>query len=1147
METGRVAVGHPVDVASGTVFTAKNDFHLPGTLDIRWRRRYDSDSTLNSWLGRGWGAPYFMTLEREDGGYRLNAADGHGVLFPAAGILPEGKVLRNLYSSMELRREGDSFTVLHWHAGSSAIIRWRFPASDWSPMPLAAVENLAGHRVLLEYDGVGRVARLFQELEARTVQITYDTRNLITALSFLAESGPQPLVHYDYDGDRRLVRATDALGNATTYAYDAAHRMVAERNALGSAFHFQYDDQGRCVVASGDGGYTARRLRYFPGRQLTRVEDSLGNVSEYLLNAAGQVVQELSPRGIPKTYKYDEFGRRTDVLYADGATEHFEYDERGDRTKVVHEDGNASSMKFDDLHQLIEFIDPTGARYVFQRDARGNVLSLTNPLGAVFSCTRDARGLVQEVRTPGGLIERRRYGPANRWREAEDQIGLIARVDCDERGNEVARYDSAGRVHRTAYDALNRPVAREDAGGRRWMYRWNALHEVVEQIGPGGERDVWEYDAFGQVTAHSDALGTTRLAYDSEGRLVGVTNRVGETMSWRYDADGYREAEQFFDGRWQRYEHGPRGNCTKIHRSDGRVVEQQFDKSSCLVKRESSDGLKETYKYDKAARLTFGANNHSTLELERDPLGRVIAEIQNGHRVEFEYDLENNRTARRLGPEQPEELRITRDVRGRVVALGDAAGVWQELAWDGSNRLVERRFEAGVRELRAYGPSRALAQKRVLANGGTEVVRRDYEYDGRGYLAVSRETGRPVTRYAYDALGRLIGTDRGERYTYDAGGSILESHRGRRQLAPGGRVLADGQRRLTYDAAGCVARIEAPATALDLEYSVHEQLREVVASDGSRVTYAYDVLGRRIARQSAEGKTEFIWDGCYPAAELRDGSPGDRFYFLGWEPLAQWKGGQRLMPVVDRAGAVRELVDGRGAVLWQCTLDAYGNLLAQSGAPASPFRLPGQRYDAETGFHDNFARTYDPLLCGYLAPDPIGIAGGTNLYAYPRNPILWDDPFGLECSPAHTAEQEMDEHFTGPPPEGKGYVKISDDEKSVYANGIDAVYKNPNGGPPEYVIAEAKSGSADLGYSKNGTLQQMSDQWINGKPGGRGDDRLTSAVGADNAAAIRDSATAPGQGATPNVQKVVYSKPDPDQPGSVVQSGAYTDSRRRSF
>ena len=59
-------------------------------------------------------------------------------------------------------------------------------------------------------------------------------------------------------------------------------------------------------------------------------------------------------------------------------------------------------------------------------------------------------------------------------------------------------------------------------------------------------------------------------------------------------------------------------------------------------------------------------------------------------------------------------------------------------------------------------------------------------------------------------------------------------------------------------------------------------------------------------------------------------------------------------------------------------------------------RAPGQYYDAETGWHDNYYRTYDPQAGHYLEPDPIGPLTINDPYGYAaQQPRRFIDPLGL--------------------------------------------------------------------------------------------------------------------------------------------------------
>ena len=99
----------------------------------------------------------------------------------------------------------------------------------------------------------------------------------------------------------------------------------------------------------------------------------------------------------------------------------------------------------------------------------------------------------------------------------------------------------------------------------------------------------------------------------------------------------------------------------------------------------------------------------------------------------------------------------------------------------------------------------------------------------------------------------------------------------------------------------------------------------------------------------------------------------------------------------DHRGLPLALIDVNGAIAWRAEFDEWGNILRED----NPYnleqliRLPGQQWDKETGLYYNRHRYYDPAQGRYITQDPIGLAGGWNLYQYPLNPVTKIDPLGL--------------------------------------------------------------------------------------------------------------------------------------------------------
>ena len=1006
---GQVAVGHPVDVASGIFFTARHDIEIPGEISLIWRAFYSTASLDRQPgpMGPGWSSQFDQTLRSDLDGYTWDDIESHEVFIDDAGstLSADGRILV-AGSAVELRRRGALYDVLHWHSDGESILRYVFrPSRNSSLMLLEAVEDLAGNQLRVRRDEAGRPVSVTQSLEGRSISLIYSHEGLLRELRLSSRfSAPEPIAWYEYDAFGRLTHVVYPNGRTVTYAYDELNRIVMETSHGSGTYHIRYDSDGRCVETTGEGGYGRTLLTYNPNARTTEVTDSMGAVTRYEYNEHGQITRLTTPGGGVSTNEYDEFGRMVAMTDAAGGREEFHYNDTGDLAAIAAPSGELTEWKYNEFHNPISAREPNDATTRYEYDDGQNLIAETDALGALTGYYYSTDGGIVGLTDPSG--EHASISRDAAWSQEQIVRGRATETRrFNARGQITELADGRHSVTRYEYDlggALQRIVHPDGASLTYVSDHGGLLIAVVDE---SGRRTSVEYSQYGHPTRVVNARGeASEYTWDTEGRLIAIRNAKAEICRFAYDANGNLVGKQTFDGRVERYEYDRADRLIRTVMADGITCESAYDTSSRLVREHYSDGSSVEYAYDEVDNLVRIVDAASEITLDYDLAGNVIAENQNGVRFEYGFEqsgLQNRRswTGSRVGA-----IRFGFDSLGRwVIYSGDR--VLQTWAFDESGNLSERITNGGVERL-AYDERGRMVEQRFNSKTTpadslvSPRIHRRYSYDASGKLLDVADAWRGSTHYHYDAAGRItsVTTRKGvESFAFDPAGNLVTRDGKTLSYAQGDRLIRHGDCTYEYDAAGRVSAITRDRDRTTFEWDVRSRLTRVVPPNGEAIRFDYDATGRRIRKQSGDKVVRYFWAQDQLAAEESDGV---LFEYLDVDehPTLVWRDGVPYDAVSGYMPAAYELISPNGAVAWRCTLDPWGGLLdEQEHGLRLLLRLPGQYEDPETGLHYNYCRYYDPSTANFLAPDPAGIAAGLNGYAYVADPINFYDPFGLDC------------------------------------------------------------------------------------------------------------------------------------------------------
>lgn len=775
-------------------------------------------------------------------------------------------------------------------------------------------------------------------------------------------------------------------------------------------------------------GYEARSAILYSGHviahsaffDLISASASFGT-THYTWDQFGQMTSRTTPRGTTTVYTWD---------YSHFALGELRSVQEGRKTAVTFSylDSSASDYTNSGLVQSVNGPLPgtVGAPLpaiptaAYQYDTYGNVTSVTtrgNNAATTITTTMD-------------------YGPSPKIGQpltVTDALGKASHLSYDSQGNPLGSVDANSNETDTIYNIANQPQAESmPATGQTgtghvtvtptYLYPGGPVMSVtaadesgnpVRQVNAG-------YGLEGEILSVSGSTEPVSVSYDAAYRHKTLTDGNSHTTRYAYNAAGYLATVSYPGANgattgpdtinFTAYD--PNGNV--LSRTDGRGIVTNYGRSdpeSALtdVQYPASTGLNVHVAYDGYGRATAKTDGAGSYTYVYDDLGAPTS-------IQTTYV---NQTTHTNLPTKTLSYAYYSD--GRRSSMNTPAGAFA-YRYDGVGRLSSltnpfseisswQYLDNGWLRTQALG--NGVTTTYTLNNAGviTQLTNQNgttllsnfggMTYDGvynrtavTATMPAAPMTYGGTTSYSYDSKDQLLqeqssrSNSYNNTFVFDPAGNPTTS-----RSVSGNTFNSDNQivgNGYGYDGNGNPTYCKSQSLTFDVENRL--------TAYGSTMSATYMSTGLRACKQSSVGSTYFLYDSGRPICELDGNGNLSAVNTFGRNGLlSRHTRTGSVFYTFDERDNVIQRVSETGSVLSSDQYDGFGNRQT-TDTTQDAFGFCGQwgNYtDSETNLCLMTHRYYDPAIGRFLTRDPIGYAGGINLYAYCQNgPINYADPYG---------------------------------------------------------------------------------------------------------------------------------------------------------
>ncbi len=852
------------------------------------------------------------------------------------------------------------------------------------------------------------------------------------------KDGDADKISYTYHSTGDLYQATQPLIGPTVYDnYDEAGNVGTVKDVNGIATVLTYDGRNRVLTTTRNGIINERTY------------DTAGNLETSSVGGIVTTYEYYDDSAEPF-----KFGRLHKIINASGDYVCHDYDSNGNRIEksyyAINEDSTYTRKKYRGFEyydatgtspgKLWKEVNPDNTATVYEYDNMGNIGRVTDAENKATAYSYDLFNrtgtVTQAAHSSDPAVTAQDYDLHGNLKSVTDAESNETVYHYDDLGRRVKRESPDTGVTVYEYDSAGNTVATKDANAVTVDYVYDSLNRLTNINYPDATQNiVFTYDlgayAKGKLSGVTFPLGSVKFAYNADGRVSGVTEIADgqtHTVSYEYHATGQTEKITFNSGMVVEYVIDPDGNVSEVKVNGATLIGNLKNLPFGPTESMSMENDKLSFVRDFTLRYQpenilakwgvptpqptptpeptpteppFPTPTESpfptpTLTLTESPFSTPGTEPTATESMSLsesasltpstttaimpfptpgDYELNPN-VISDLPQEYPHAwpsqgpLTTTNQIEPFAVPLGpDPFGPDPFMVMPG---VMETERQPTVSFSSDYEPVATL-----LKTGGNETVLMNFDYTYHANGNVKTIDGPAIPSMSGQASTYTLVPDKGNRLDNVTNGGQAVTY----DYDNNGNITSDESRTFVYNQHNRLVKVKQGETVIaEYSYNAFGQRIKKVAS-GKTVYYHYDQKGNLLAESNGDGtpSRDYIYLNGERIAMMIYGDQAGMYYFLN-----------------DHLGTPHKIVNSEGVIVWEAAYLPFGKGQIITETIENNFRFPGQYYDAETGLCYNWHRYYDPNTGRYLTPDPIGLRGGINLFAYVINdPINGMDLWGL--------------------------------------------------------------------------------------------------------------------------------------------------------